>query len=37
MPIIMFRAFYNELPSNLQNNLSRVCLYMVLDRTINSA
>ena len=35
--IIMFRAFHNELPSNLQKCLNRMCLYMVLDRTIHSA
>ena len=34
--IIMFRAFHNELPRNLQNNVNRMCLYMVLDRTIHS-
>ena len=32
----MFRAFHNELPRNLQNNVNRMCLYMVLDRTIHS-
>ena len=26
-----------ELPSNLQKHLNRMCLYMVLDRTIHSA
>ena len=34
--IIMFRAFHNELLSNLPKKLSRMCLYMVLDRTIHS-
>ena len=29
--IIMFRAFHNELPSNLQKILDHMCLYMVLD------
>ena len=35
--IIMFRAFHNELLSNLQIFLNRMCLYMALDRTIHSA
>ena len=35
--IIVFMAFHNELPTNLLNLLNRICLYMVLDRTIHSA
>ena len=33
----MFRAFHNELLSNLQFFKNRMCMYMVLDRTIHSA
>ena len=34
--IVMFRAFHNELPSDLQFFLNRMCLYIVLEITIHS-